>query len=72
VLLPFFSTAWASTLQAAFLPHKRRQPSCPRKNGFKERVFAESYLQIDGKWADHVLFALTRERLGCAAAAPRR
>jgi ribosomal-protein-alanine N-acetyltransferase len=32
------------------------------KNGFQEEGYAENYLQIDGKWADHVLFGLTRER----------
>jgi metal-dependent amidase/aminoacylase/carboxypeptidase family protein len=32
------------------------------KNGFAEEGFAESYLQINGKWEDHVLFGLTRER----------
>ena len=48
-----------------------RPPSCPtmqasrrvlEKNGFREEGYAENYLQIDGRWADHVLFALTRER----------
>ena len=32
------------------------------KNGFVEEGFAEKYLQINGRWEDHVLFGLTRER----------
>jgi ribosomal-protein-alanine N-acetyltransferase len=32
------------------------------KNGFVEEGFAERYLQIDGRWEDHVLMGLTRER----------
>ena len=33
-----------------------------KKNGFREEGYAENYLQIDGRWADHVLFGLTREQ----------
>ena len=42
------------------------------KNGFREEGFAENYLQIDGKWADHVLFGLTRERYDAVVKQPRR
>jgi ribosomal-protein-alanine N-acetyltransferase len=63
VLLPyFFDTLGLHRLQAAFLPHNIASRRVLEKNGFKEEGFAENYLQIDGKWADHVLFALTRER----------
>ena len=49
-------------LQAAFLPHNQASRRVLEKNGFREEGYAENYLQIDGRWADHVLFALTRER----------
>jgi ribosomal-protein-alanine N-acetyltransferase len=63
VLLPFFfDTLGLHRLQAAFLPHNVASRRVLEKNGFREEGFAENYLQIDGKWADHVLFALTRER----------
>jgi ribosomal-protein-alanine N-acetyltransferase len=63
VVLPFFFDALGlHRLQAAFLPHNTASRRVLEKNGFKEEGYAEYYLQIDGKWADHVLFALTRER----------
>jgi ribosomal-protein-alanine N-acetyltransferase len=63
VLLPyFFDTLGLHRLQAAFLPHNQASRRVLEKNGFREEGYAENYLQIDGKWADHVLFALTRER----------
>ena len=63
VMLPFFfDTLALHRLQAAFLPHNMASRRVLEKNGFKEEGFAENYLQIDGKWADHVLFALTREQ----------
>ena len=62
-LLPFyFDTLGLHRLHAAFLPHNMASRRVLEKNGFKEEGYAENYLQIDGKWADHVLFALTRER----------
>lgn len=63
LVLPFFfDTLGLHRLHAAFLPHNVASRRVLEKNGFREEGFAESYLQIDGKWADHVLFALTRER----------
>ena len=63
VTLPFFfGELGLHRLQAAFLPHNTASRRVLEKNGFKEEGYAENYLQIDGKWADHVLFALTRER----------
>ncbi|HEX4297947.1 MAG TPA: GNAT family protein [Devosia sp.] len=58
----FFETLGLHRLHAAFLPHNVASRRVLEKNGFREEGFAETYLQIDGKWADHVLFALTRER----------
>ncbi|RYE07905.1 MAG: GNAT family N-acetyltransferase [Hyphomicrobiales bacterium] len=63
LLLPFFFEGLGlHRLQAAFLPHNSASRRVLEKNGFREEGYAENYLQIDGKWADHVLFALTRER----------
>jgi ribosomal-protein-alanine N-acetyltransferase len=63
VVLPFyFNSLGLHRLHAAFLPHNIASRRVLEKNGFVEEGYAEKYLQIDGKWADHVLFALTRER----------
>jgi ribosomal-protein-alanine N-acetyltransferase len=63
LVLPFFFTELGlHRLHAAFLPHNIASRRVLEKNGFTEEGYAEHYLQIDGKWADHVLFGLTRER----------
>lgn len=63
VVLPFFfETLGLHRLQAACMPHNAASRRVLEKNGFREEGYAESYLQIDGRWADHTLFALTRER----------
>jgi ribosomal-protein-alanine N-acetyltransferase len=63
VVLPFFfGELGLHRLHAAFLPHNIASRRVLEKNGFTEEGYAEHYLQIDGKWADHVLFGLTRER----------
>jgi [ribosomal protein S5]-alanine N-acetyltransferase len=63
VIIPFvFDTLGLHRIHAAFLPDNAASRRVLEKNGFKEEGFAEKYLQIDGKWCDHVLFGLTRER----------
>lgn len=63
VVLPFvFDTLDLHRVHAAFLPTNIASRKVLEKNGFAEEGFAERYLQIDGKWADHVLMGLTRER----------
>ena len=63
LVVPFcFETLGLHRIHAAFLPDNRASRRVLEKNGFREEGFAEHYLQIDGKWADHVLFGLTRER----------
>lgn len=63
MILPFvFDTLALHRIHAAFLPDNTASRRVLEKNGFKEEGFAENYLQIDGKWCDHVLFGLTRER----------
>lgn len=63
MLVPFcFGEFGLHRLQAATLPHNLASRRVLEKNGFREEGFAENYLQIDGAWRDHVLYALTRER----------
>lgn len=63
IIVPFvFDTLGLHRIHAAFLPDNTASRRVLEKNGFREEGFAENYLQIDGKWADHVLFGLTRER----------
>ena len=60
---PFvFDTLRLHRIHAAFLPDNMASRRVLEKNGFREEGFAENYLQIDGRWADHVMFGLTRER----------
>ncbi|WP_244542327.1 GNAT family N-acetyltransferase [Devosia psychrophila] len=61
--LPFvFDTLDLHRIHAAFLPGNVPSRRVLEKNHFVEEGFSESYLQIDGRWEDHVLFGLTRER----------
>jgi [ribosomal protein S5]-alanine N-acetyltransferase len=63
VVIPFaFDTLGLHRIHAAFLPANTASRRVLEKNGFREEGYAENYLQIDGKWCDHVLCALTRER----------
>lgn len=62
-ILPFvFGTLGLHRIRAAFLPDNVASRRVLEKNGFREEGYAEGYLQIDGQWADHVLFGLTREQ----------
>ncbi|MGV8853757.1 MAG: GNAT family N-acetyltransferase [Devosia sp.] len=63
VCLPFvFDKLDLHRIHAAFLPGNLPSRRVLEKNGFVEEGFAEKYLQINGRWEDHVLFGLTRER----------
>lgn len=63
VVLPFiFDTLDLHRAHAAFLPTNTASRRVLEKNGFVEEGYAERYLQIDGRWEDHVLMGLTRER----------
>lgn len=65
--LPFvFGSLALHRMHAATLPNNLASRRVLEKNGFREEGFSEHYLQIDGKWADHVLFGLTRERFEAA------
>lgn len=66
-VIPFaFETLGLHRIHAAFLPGNAASRRVLEKNGFKEEGYAENYLQIDGRWCDHVLFGLTRERYDAA------
>jgi ribosomal-protein-alanine N-acetyltransferase len=58
-------------LQAAVMLDNPGSMRVLEKAGFRREGVARRYLQIDGTWADHVLFALTSEELSTAGP-PRR
>lgn len=63
IALPFvFDTLDLHRIHAAFLPGNMASRRVLEKNGFVEEGFADKYLQINGRWEDHVLFGLTKER----------
>lgn len=63
VSLPFvFDTLELHRIHAAFLPGNMASRRVLEKNGFVEEGFAQNYLQINGRWEDHVLFGLHKER----------
>lgn len=50
-------------VEAACLEANVASKSLLRKSGFREEGFARGYLRINGRWQDHVLFALLRDDL---------
>ena len=48
-------------VQAAIMPRNERSQRVIERLGFRREGYAERYLQIAGKWEDHILFARTRE-----------
>jgi len=72
VLRFVFNTLGLHRIHAAFLPNNLASRRVLEKNGFREEGYAENYLQIDGRWADHVMFGLTRERHDQAVRRPPR
>ncbi len=58
-LLPFvFETLGLHRLEAACLPENRASQGLLRKLGFEKEGYARAYLRINGRWHDHLLFAL--------------
>jgi ribosomal-protein-alanine N-acetyltransferase len=57
-------------VQAATLTHNHGSMRVLLKNGFRREGLAERYLLIDGRWQDHVLFAMTSEEWTTRADAP--
>ena len=48
-------------VEAACLPSNVPSRSVLLRTGFQEEGYARKYLLIDGKWQDHLLFAMLRE-----------
>lgn len=65
-----FGEAGLHRVQAAVLPANARSARVLEKNGFRREGLARRYLQIAGVWADHDLYAITREDFG--ESLPRR
>jgi ribosomal-protein-alanine N-acetyltransferase len=62
VVLPFiFEALDLHRVHAAFIPTNTASRRVLEKNGFVEEGYAERYLQINGRWEDHVLMGLTEE-----------
>jgi ribosomal-protein-alanine N-acetyltransferase len=58
-LIPFiFRTLGLHRIEAACLPSNDPSRSLLTKAGFRQEGLALRYLQINGEWQDHVLFAL--------------
>lgn len=73
VLLPHaFDTLRLHRIEAASMPHNGRSIALLEKVGFQREGFARRYLLIDGRWQDHILFALLTDDPRPGAAAPRR
>ena len=61
-MLPFvFGVLGLHRLEAACIPENEPSRSLLLKIGFREEGRARSYLQINGEWLDHILFALLEE-----------
>lgn len=59
-----FDSLGLHRVQAGVMPRNAASIRILAKNGFREVGLAPRYLRINGRWEDHVLFAITREDLG--------
>lgn len=58
---PFvFETLKLRRIEAACLPHNAASIRLLEKTGFRREGLAREYLCIDGRWQDHLLYALLR------------
>jgi [ribosomal protein S5]-alanine N-acetyltransferase len=55
-----FTSLDLSRIEAACLPENAASRGVLEKSGFKYEGVAQSYLEIDGRWRNHVLFANLR------------
>jgi len=66
-LVPFvFSTLGLHRIEAACLPSNDPSKNLLSKVGFRQEGLALRYLQINGEWRDHVLFALLADEVRLA------
>ena len=56
-----FGPAELHRIQAAIMPRNAKSIRVIEKLAFRREGYAERYLQIAGKWEDHILYARTRE-----------
>lgn len=56
-----YGPAGLHRVQAAIMPRNEKSLRVIEKLAFRREGYAERYLQIAGKWEDHILFARTRE-----------
>lgn len=56
-----FSVMDLSRIEAACLPENAASRGVLEKSGFKYEGVAQSYLQINGRWRNHVLYASLRQ-----------
>lgn len=56
-----FDTAALHRVQAAIMPRNAKSLRVVEKLGFRREGYAVRYLQIAGRWEDHILFARTTE-----------
>lgn len=62
-----FRVMGLSRIEAACLPDNAASRGLLEKTGFKYEGVAQSYLEIDGRWSNHVLYAnLRSDRRGLA------
>lgn len=66
-----FGAAGLHRIQAAIMPRNPRSLGVIEKLGFRREGYAERYLQIAGKWEDHIVFARTREEHVPAESTPQ-
>lgn len=60
-----FDTLNLGRIEAGCLPENTASRALLEKSGFKYEGVAQAYLQINGRWRDHVLYAaLQRDRRG--------
>ena len=55
-----FTALDLSRIEAACLPENAASRGVLERSGFKYEGVAQSYLQIGGRWRDHVLYAILR------------
>ncbi|MGE7271072.1 GNAT family N-acetyltransferase [Brevibacillus panacihumi] len=56
-----FSRVHLHRVQAGVMPRNLASIRVLEKNGFRREGLSKRYLQINGVWEDHLIFALTRE-----------
>lgn len=61
-IFPFvFAQLRLHRLEAACLPHNAASIALLTRCGFRQEGLARKFLRIDGRWSDHILFAILAE-----------